>query len=75
MLGFGFKIPRGVPRHYDLPDEDTLRLALMTSPHEIRGLLMAYAGLRLGEACAITRLDVAGDRLRVDKQVQALRET
>jgi integrase len=75
VLGFKLKIPRGVPRHYDLPDENTLRLALMTSPHEIRGLLMAYAGLRLGEACAITRLDVAGDRLRVDKQIQALRET
>jgi integrase len=47
----------------------------MTSPHENRGLLAMYAGLRLGEACAITRLDLAGDRLRVDKQVQALRET
>jgi integrase len=34
-----------------------------------------YGGLRLGESCAITRLDVNGDRLRVDKQVQALRET
>ena len=66
---------RACPRRYTLPDEDTLRLALMTSPHEARGLLMMYCALRLGEACAITAGDLSGDRLRVDKQVQALRET
>lgn len=75
VLGLSVRIPKAVPRRYNLPDEDTLRLALMTSPHEARGLLMMYAGLRLGEACAITRKDVRGDRLTVDKQVQALRET
>jgi len=75
VLGFSIRIPKPVSRRYNLPDEDTLRLALMTSPHEIRGLLMMYGGLRLGEACAITRLDVNGDRLRVDKQIQALRDT
>jgi len=69
-FGFDLKIPKGVPRRYDLPDEDTLRLALMTSPHEIRGLLMMYAGCRIGEACAITERDVHGDRLTIDKQVQ-----
>lgn len=75
VLGLPLRIGKPVPRRYNLPDEDTLRLALMTSPHEVRGLLMMYGGLRLGEACAITRLDVNGDRLRVDKQIQALRET
>lgn len=74
VTGLPIRIPRAVRRRYDLPDEDTLRLALMTSPHEIRGLLMMYGGLRLGEACAITRKDVYGDRLRVDKQIQALRD-
>ena len=39
VLGLEIKIPRGVPRRYDLPDEDTLRLALTTTPHEVRGLL------------------------------------
>lgn len=34
------KISRSVPGRYVLPDEDTLRLALLTSPHEPRGLLM-----------------------------------
>lgn len=75
VFGWTMRIPRGVPRRYELPDEDTLRLALMTSPHEPRGLLMMYAGLRIGEACAVTAADVAGDRLRVDKQVQQLHRT
>lgn len=75
VLGFPLRIPKAVSRTYDLPDEDTLRLALMTSPHEMRGLLMMYGGLRLGESCAVTRADVNGDRLTVDKQIQALRET
>lgn len=72
IFGWSIKIPKGIPRLYDLPDEDTLRLALMTSPHEARGLLMMYAGLRIGEACAITFKDLHGDRLNVDKQVQQL---
>jgi len=75
ILGFNLKIGKSVPRRYQLPDEDTLRLALMTSPHEVRGLLMMFCALRLGEACAITRADLSGDRLRVARQIQALRET
>ena len=75
VFGWSIKIPKGLPRRYDLPNEDTLRLALMTTPHEPRGLLMMYAGLRIGEACAITKTDVAGDRLRVDKQIQQLHRT
>jgi integrase len=69
VFGWAIKIPKGIPRRYDLPDEDSLRLALMTTPHEPRGLLMMYAGLRIGEACAITSGDLNGDRLTVDKQV------
>lgn len=72
VLGVKIKIPKGVPRHYTLPDEDTLRIALMTSPHEIRGLLMMYAGLRIGEACAVTESDVHGDKLDVTRQVMEL---
>lgn len=75
VTGLKIKIPRGVPRRYVLPDEDTLRLALMTSPHEPRGLLMMYAGLRVGEACAITSMDVSGDRLMVAKQVVEVHHT
>lgn len=69
VLGLPIKVPRSMPRRYVLPDEDTLRLALMTSPHESRLLTMAYAGLRVGEACAVTGPDLDGDRLRVTRQV------
>jgi integrase len=75
VLGISVKIPRGIPRRYELPSEDTLRLALMTSPHEVRGLLMMYAGCRIGEACAVTAADVSGDRLSITKQVVQLHET
>lgn len=75
VLGLRLKIGKGVPRRYDLPDEDSLRLALMTSPYEIRGLLAMYTGVRLGESCAVTRDSIAGRHLRIDRQVQALRET
>jgi integrase len=72
VLGFTIKIPKSPKRRYVLPDESSLRLALMTSPHEVRGLLMMYAGLRLGEACATTGRAVNGDRLLVDRQVVQL---
>lgn len=75
VYGWSLKIPKGVPRRYDLPDEDTLRLALMQTPHEVRGLLMMYGGLRIGEACAVTPSSLDGDRLTVDKQVQQLHKT
>jgi integrase len=69
IMGWNIKIPKAIPRRYDLPDEDTLRLALMTSPHEARGLLMMYAGLRIGEACATRPEDLSGDKLTVARQV------
>lgn len=75
VLGVTLKIPKPVSRRYELPDEDTLRLALMTSPHELRGLLMMYGGLRIGEACAVTAPDVMNDRLAVARQVIALTRT
>lgn len=75
VFGWSLKIPKGIPRRYTLPDEEALRFALMLSPHEARGLLMMYAGLRIGEACAITAGDRDGDRLTVAKQVQQLYKT
>lgn len=62
------KIPKAVPRVYDLPEEQTLRFILMMSPYEFYGLLMMYAGLRIGEACAITSDDVRGNVLKVHRQ-------
>lgn len=75
VLGFRLKIGKSVPRRYTLPSEQDIRLAAMTSPHETRILLMAFCALRVSEAAGITRADLSGDRLRVDKQNQTLRET
>lgn len=72
VFGYKIKIPKALPRKYVLPDESQLRLALMTSPHELRGLLMMYAGLRVGEACAVTKKSVNGDQLMVDRQMLEL---
>lgn len=36
---------------------------------------MMYAGLRIGEACAITSKDIAGDKLTVAQQVVELMKT
>lgn len=63
------RVPEPTSRVYDLPDETTLRLALMTCTHETRALLMAYAGLRCGEACAVTGHDLDGRWLVIDEQV------
>jgi integrase len=63
------RVPASVPRDYDLPSEGTLRLALLTCPHETRLLLAMYAGLRLGELCAVTSSDVSGRWLTVARQV------
>jgi integrase len=63
------RIPTEVPREYDMPDEGMLRFALMLSKHETRLLLGMYAGLRLGEMCAVTKDDLDGRWLKVSRQV------
>ena len=62
------RYPESVPKVYDLPSEETIRLALMTCPHETRGLLMMYCGLRVGEALAISKDNLTGNMLRVTHQ-------
>jgi integrase len=69
ILGIKVHARSARPKRYDLPDEDSLRLALMLSKYEVRGVLMAYGGLRLGEACAVTGAQLDEDRLAVDRQV------
>lgn len=66
------RVPEATSRVYDLPDETSLRLALMTCTHETRALLMAYAGLRCGEACAVTAASLDGRWLVVDRQMDEL---
>lgn len=62
------KIPKASAKVYHLPTEGELRFVLMMSPMEFQGLLMMYAGLRVGEACAITPKDIQGNILTVHKQ-------
>lgn len=63
------RIPRSTPRVYDLPDEDSLRFAMMLSPYELQGLLMMYGGLRISEACAVTPKAIRGNVLTVHRQM------
>jgi integrase len=73
VLGLPVQIPKAIAKRYDLLDEDTLRLVLMQSKHETRGLLMMYAGIRLAEVCAITHKSLKGEHLIIDRQVIELR--
>lgn len=72
VFGWSIRIPKAIPKRYDLPSEDSLRFALMFSKYETRGFLMMYAGCRIGEACAVTPADRNGDRLTIAKQVLEL---
>ena len=72
VLGVSIKIPKALPRHYELASDDTYRLAIMLSKYSHRGLLMYEGGLRVGEACAVTSKSLDGRWLRVDRQVQTL---
>ena len=69
VLGVPVRLPKGQIKAVILPTETELRFALMTTKYEVRGLLMAYAGLRLGEACAVTKHQLQNDRLLIDRQV------
>lgn len=63
------KLTKGRARVYNLPDEPTLRLALMMSRYELQGLMMMYGALRVGETCAIRPADVDGNVLQVYFQI------
>ncbi|MET7741970.1 tyrosine-type recombinase/integrase [Streptomyces sp. NPDC005385] len=62
------KISKSVPRVYDFPTEEEMRRVIEATPYRFYGLLMMYAGLRIGEACAITPKDLKGNVLKVHKQ-------
>ena len=69
-IGYNCKIPRGIPRRYDLPDEDTLRIVLSYSKYEVQYLTMMYAGLRIGEAAYANKTQLLpGGQFMVDMQV------
>lgn len=59
-----YYIPQPQRRVYELPDENDIALASY-GKHGIYVLLMAYAGLRLGEACAADSTWLRGNSLEV----------
>jgi len=64
------KVTRSFPRRYDIPDEESLRLMASYSKYEVTILSMMYLGLRLGEACIVSRKDLMpGNRIYISKQV------
>ena len=66
----GFKllpITATLPKHWDLPDEETLRWAVEQSRWWKILYLCMYAGLRVGEACAVIPSQLAGNYLENDK--------
>jgi len=50
-FGFDYPVAPYLPHRYELPDEETIALA-GKGKYGIYVLVMAYAGLRIGEACA-----------------------
>jgi integrase len=63
-FGFDFPVAPYIPHRYVLPDEETIALA-GRDRHGIYVLLMAYAGLRIGEACACDHSWLEGNALVV----------
>jgi len=48
------KVVEGIPRTYDLPSQDDLHRVINRSKYKNYLYLCMYAGLRIGEACAVT---------------------
>lgn len=64
VFGFDFPVAPYIPHRYELPDNETIALA-SKGKHGIYILLMAYAGLRIGEACACDHSWLQGNALVV----------
>lgn len=64
VLGFAFPVAPYISHRYDLPDGETIAFAVK-GEHVIYGLLLAYAGLRIGEACACDLSWLEGNALVV----------
>jgi len=68
--GVAPKVTRSFARHYDLPDEESLRLMFSYNKYEVQYLTMMYLGLRLGEACHVSKQDLMpGGRIFIQEQV------
>lgn len=57
----------GAGRIYDLPSQEDLEWIINRSKYRLQLLLCMYAGLRVGEACAVTPEKLEGDYLDVNQ--------
>jgi integrase len=58
-----------VQKVYEFPTQDELHEMIGRTKYRLQLLLCMYAGLRVGEACAIRKQDLIGNRLTITRQV------
>jgi integrase len=68
-LGVCQDLPKmeGISRIYDLPNQDDLHNLINQSKYRLQLFLCMYAGLRVGEACAVTPSKLEGNYLDVNE--------
>ena len=68
-LGVCQDLPKmeGISRIYDLPEMEDLHQLIEQSKYRLQLFLCMYAGLRVGEACAVTPSKLEGDYLNVNE--------
>ena len=68
-LGVCQDLPKmeGISRVYDLPEMEDLHELIDQSKYRLQLFLCMYAGLRVGEACAVTPSKLEGDYLNVNE--------
>ena len=69
VFGFDFYVPNAEPHRYELPTDEQLSRALGRK-HGLYTALMAYAGLRVGEACAMDRSYLKGNFIDVQDSLR-----
>lgn len=57
----------GISRIYDLPDKNDLHELIEQSKYRLQLFLCMYAGLRVGESCAVTPSKLEGNYLNVNE--------
>ena len=60
-------IMAGISKNYDLPSQEELHAVIERSKYRLRLYLCMYAGLRVGEACAVVPSQLQGNYLVVDR--------
>ena len=60
-------ILQGIPKQYDFPTQEELHELIERSKYRRILYLCMYAGLRVGEACAVIPSQLEGNYLRVDR--------